>query len=246
MNRFADILREADRRLELPSQVRARILLEMAADLEDLYRHCQDEGLSEPEAEEKARESFSLSDETLAALAEIHTSGLQRFFDQLGKQGSHTWERLVFVILMLFVMATGGISVFSLEVPRNAGPVGWLLIGVTVVAVTVSLGTFYVLFLREQRNLRPLRRVVASVLIMSAADLLTGLYGWWLTINGWLTGFIATEQGNLPQFIDTLLRGSAVVVVALVCVLLTSLLWYVLNTRLVLLEQNEAATLLDL
>ncbi len=246
MNRFADILREADTRLDLPRPVRARIVLEMAADLDDLFAHFTAGGLPPEEAEEKARQAFALSDEALAELAAVHVPAWQRLVDQLSLQGRSRLEKAGLLLLLLFILASGGLSVLSLEIPRAAGPVGWFLVALTGAALVPALRAGVTLFLREERDLRPTRRRVTALLLFSAADLLTGLYGWWLTIYGWVADFPVTSQGGIPLFTRVLARGSAVVVVALVCAILTALIWYLLQERLARLEQAEADLLLQI
>ena len=246
MNPFADILREADRRLDLPRQARARILLEMAADLQDLCAHFQTQGLPPEEAEERARQAFALSDEVLGELAAVHTSGWRRLVDHLSRQGRRPWERAALAALLVFVLAAGGLSVLSLELPRAAGPVGWVLVGLTVATLVPALRAFTALYLREARNLGPVRPLVAGILVFALAELLTGMYGWWLNIYGWLAHFPETSQGGIPLFVETLTRGSAVVVVALVCATITALIWHLLQNRLEALMQLEATALLEI
>jgi hypothetical protein len=246
LNRFADILREADSRLDLPRPVRSRIILEMAADLDDLFHHFRERGLPADEAEERARQAFTLSDGALEELQAIHVPTWQRFVDHLSGQGRRVWERIALVLLLVFILGAGGLSVLSLEIPRAAGPLGWVLVGLTGTALATALRSFADLFLRERRDLRPVRRQVTALLVFCATLLLTGLYGWWLTIYSWLARFPETSKEGIPLFVQTLSRGSAVVVVALVCTILTALMWYLLQDRLSRLEQFEAATLLDL
>ena len=47
MNRFANVLRQARDRLQVPEPSRTRILLEMASDLEDSYQFYLSQGLDE-------------------------------------------------------------------------------------------------------------------------------------------------------------------------------------------------------
>ena len=51
MTRFRDILLRTSDRLELPQPVKSRILLEISADLEDIYDECVSRGMSGEEAE---------------------------------------------------------------------------------------------------------------------------------------------------------------------------------------------------
>ena len=89
MNRFAHVLKHAEDRLRAPEPARTRILLEMAADLEDGYRHYLERGLDEADAARRAEEAFSTSDETLRLLERVHQrsyggSSTTRFFHRVG------------------------------------------------------------------------------------------------------------------------------------------------------------------
>ena len=245
MNRFADILREADRRLDLPQPVRNRIVLEMAADLADLFEHYCTSGLPEEEAEERARESFALGDESLNELVAIHASGFRRFLDQFGEQGRRTWERILFALLLLFVVGVGSSQMFMRDVLRDAGLAGWLVAGLTLAAFAFAIRAFYVLYLKQDGDLRRLGGRLPLILVLGGADILVGVYGGSLGVHAWLRGFHDANGLDLAPLIQTLIRGSALMVLALLCAVLTALMWYFLQMRLARLEQNEVAALLD-
>ncbi len=83
MSRFAGELRETCERLSLPQPTRSRVLLEISADMEDLYHLNRERGLSESEAHTLAVENCDLSYDSLAALTEIHTGPARRILDTL-------------------------------------------------------------------------------------------------------------------------------------------------------------------
>lgn len=56
MNPFNPLLKRINDKLDLSQPAKSRIVLEIAADLEDLYRIYRDRGLSEEEALHKAQE----------------------------------------------------------------------------------------------------------------------------------------------------------------------------------------------
>ena len=58
MTRFAPLLKSINDRLDLPQPTKSRIILEIAADLEDLYQFYQNQGMNESEAAQKAEEKF--------------------------------------------------------------------------------------------------------------------------------------------------------------------------------------------
>jgi hypothetical protein len=245
MNRFADILREADARLDLPPAARARILLEMAADLDDLYDHHRLLGLREEEAEERARQAFALSDEVLADLVDIHASGARRLLDQIGEQARRAWERVACVLLLLSVAMFSGGRIVSVGVVRDAGPVGWLIVAITAVAFAVAAVAFYVLYIREDRDLHRLRTLLPVIIVLGAVDLLVGFYGWWLGFYLWLRTYAVAREHDLELFIITLRDGAALSVVALVCAAIAALMWYVLHARLECVEHDAALALME-
>ncbi len=67
-SRFADIISKTGDRLRLPLPARTRILLEIHADLEDLYEYFRTQGMSDTDAHEEALRRFDLSDAALIAL----------------------------------------------------------------------------------------------------------------------------------------------------------------------------------
>lgn len=245
MNRFADILREADRRLDLPPPVRHRIVLEMAADLEDVFEHYVGRGLPEEEAEERARESFALGDESLDELIEIHTSGFRRFLDQLGEQGRRAWERIVFALLLLFVVGLVATQITARDLLRDAGPGGWIVAALTLAAVAVSIRAFYALYLKQDGDLHRIGDWLPAILVLGGAEILTGVCGWIQGLHAWLRAFDGTDGLDLEPLARTLANGSALAVVALLCALATALLWYVLQARLARLEMCSALALLE-
>jgi hypothetical protein len=60
MARFSSIIRDLNSRLDLPQPARSRVLLEIHADLEDLYEFYLQKGAEAAEAEKMAEERLGL------------------------------------------------------------------------------------------------------------------------------------------------------------------------------------------
>ena len=73
MSRFHSVLSQTGERLHLPKATKSLILVEIAADLEDLFQHYLERGLSEEEAAAKAEEKVDMTDEALVELVQIHS-----------------------------------------------------------------------------------------------------------------------------------------------------------------------------
>ena len=104
MSRFAETLSQTSRRLNLPQHIKSRVVLELAADLEDLYEHYSAQGLTEEEATARALEAAELSDEAIARLVEVHTSPTGRLVERLTERTRTPWERLMLLLIALFLL----------------------------------------------------------------------------------------------------------------------------------------------
>jgi len=104
VSRFATTLSQTSRRLNLPQHIKTRVVLELAADLEDLFEHYSAQGLSEEDATARALEATALSDEAIARLVEVHTSPTGRLVERLAERTRTPWERLMLLLIALFVV----------------------------------------------------------------------------------------------------------------------------------------------
>ena len=65
MSRFTGLLKRTAARLDLPQPTKSHVLLEMAADLEDLFAAYRERGFGEEEAARRVEEKFDASDDAL-------------------------------------------------------------------------------------------------------------------------------------------------------------------------------------
>ena len=101
MSRFNIFLHRTGQRLALPKATRSLILVEIAADLEDLFNHYVQEGLSEDEAAARAEEKVDMSDEALVELVRIH-SDARGWTDRIVRRAQPFWERIAMATIVLF------------------------------------------------------------------------------------------------------------------------------------------------
>lgn len=107
MERFGRVLRRADRELRVREPERSRILLELAADLEDLYREYRSRGLSEDEARCRAEAWLAPDPGALSLLRRLHTPLPGRLLASLSEVGRSRLESLVLTVLALASVAGG-------------------------------------------------------------------------------------------------------------------------------------------
>jgi len=104
MNQFTDLLRNLNSKIDLPQPAKSRIILEIAADLNDTYHLYQKRGLSKTEAANKAREKFELSDEIISDLSSIHTNLFRQWLDRTIGKSQALWEKVLFITIFLFLL----------------------------------------------------------------------------------------------------------------------------------------------
>ena len=123
MTRFSKVLSDADARLAVQEPARSRILLEIAADMEDLHGEYLTRGLSDEAAQAAVVDHFDLSEEVLRELVRVHDVPLERSLEKISGQIRGTWSRVLMVLLALFVTVGSG-SLCS-EATCTGTPAGW-------------------------------------------------------------------------------------------------------------------------
>lgn len=107
MDRFGRALRRVEDRLEVGEPERSRILLELAVDLEGLYRTYRERGCSEEEALKRA-EGWLVPDEgSLGELRRVHAGTPARLLDLLTEIGGSGFATAALTVLSLLVVAGG-------------------------------------------------------------------------------------------------------------------------------------------
>ena len=138
MNRFNQALLGADARLTVPEPARSRILLEIAADMEDLFQECIGRGDSEVEAEARVLEHFDLSDEALGELVRVHDTPLQRSLEKVSGNVRGPGSQLLMAVLALFVTVGSGNLLFRARMYVEASQVVWLLIPILFLGLVLA------------------------------------------------------------------------------------------------------------
>lgn len=120
MSRFSGRLRELSEKLDLPQPDKSHILLEIASDLDDMYRFYREKGLGEEEAVKRAGEKLDLSDEALRELVEIHESGMRKLLGRISEQARSRWERVLLAMAVILIAAYSGRQLLSAQLYARA------------------------------------------------------------------------------------------------------------------------------
>lgn len=99
MTRFSATLRRADAALDLPVSVRARIMAEIASDLEALFEAYRARGLADDEARAKAARVLGVTPEVARELGRLHEPRYRRWTAKLSARGRTTIEQRLVTVL---------------------------------------------------------------------------------------------------------------------------------------------------
>ena len=244
MNRTARILREVDARLDLPQPVKSRILLEMAADLRDMFDACVARGSSEEEAARRVEEDFLVTDEVIAELVRIHENPARRFMRGLSDRVRSRWERAAFAALLLFLVAFAGREAVSERFFTESSVFLWPVLGLSSLVAALSAAKAYSLWIRGDHDPRRLRTGLGTILVIAGAELVVGFYGA-AAESSFSAGKAARDAPNALYYLaEYLLRVCPMLMTSLFAVLFTAILWYLLSEKVERIEVAAAAALL--
>jgi hypothetical protein len=195
MTRFADVLKKAGNSLDVPEHSRRQILLEMASDLDDSYRHFLGQGFEETEAARRAEEAFGTSDEAIRLLARVHRSHLGNFSDRISQQIGTLWAKTLMVVLLLFeiLLALRIISDPSFFV--HPSPFLWPIAVIALAAFLFTAWKLAQIYSRQGFDVRRLRIGLAIPLFFSGASL--AIAGWGFLFH--LQRFFRLNADGAPE-----------------------------------------------
>lgn len=228
MSRFARVLRRVERRLEAPEPERSRILMEVAADLEDLYQAYRERGMEEAEARRRAERWLAPSTTALASLRSVHLPALARLLDRLEGTRRGRIELGAATLVSLAAAAGGIFAALRSGALSPAAPGLWAVAGLGALGLGVGLRRAYRLFVRGDR-LAPGWRRPGRVLAAAAGTAVAGLLAGAVRLI--LAAAPGTTGATRAAFWSEVSAAAGVGALALSVSLLLVLLWLVLRIR---------------
>lgn len=258
MNTFDDVLREVSEQMDLPLDVRRRVLLELAADLEDLRRSGVESGLDDAAARARALEFVDYDPQAVSALAAVHAAAPRRFLEGLSGVARSRGERVVLLLVSLALVQVGGTLCVGGEFVQCAGALAWPVLFVLLATVLAALLGFY------RQRVRGDQRAVAaratwtwltrSMLLQAALGLIAmgiGLSEALAALGEHATDAEVTKSvGDIPEGLLAQLRilrkTTAALALASFGLLVACLLWHRSAQRLHTFEHGELELLRSL
>jgi hypothetical protein len=246
MNRFAPVLQKARDQLRVPEPTRTRILLEMAADLEDSYQFYLSRGHDEAEASRRAEEAFGSSDEALKHLARIHESGVGGIGDRISGQVGRIWEKVLLLVVLIFE------AWFAINVLTQKGfflflsPFVWPIAGLALAALSVTIWKLYQVFSGSGSDVRQLRTGLGVLLFCAGASLAVAGCGFLFHMQRFFrVNWRQAPEALYMNFAGWMMEISSMMTVGLLTAIFIALVWFVLSNLVKRAELREIEALLE-
>ncbi len=258
MNPFKPLLIKINTKLELPQPIKSRIILEIAADLEDAYQSFLHKGMTEQEAAEMAKQKFDLDNHSLHELIRVHQSSFRRWFDHLPTAAQTWWERLILVCLLLFVLISGGITIMNVPLIEEAGPFVWIIFILLIIATVVFLIKIYQIYIKKDHHLTNVKKGLPFLLFISGMTLISCMWGYYWQLYTFreyghiletkMIYLLHTTDESFPQVFTDLINwtiaSSSFIMIGMLAAIVIGFMWYYLMIKVSKIEEAEAAILL--
>jgi hypothetical protein len=241
MSRFNIFLHRMGERLALPKATRSLILVEIAADLEDLFNHYVQEGLSEDEAAARAEEKVDMSDEALVELVRIH-SDARGWTDRIVRRAQPFWERIAMAMIVLFFLGSASLAT-DMRPFAHVTEFIWPIFGILLALVVFFIVQMTRLW--DHPSPRHLRDGLATPLFLGGASLVVGFAGTGIELYRTLMSMAAEPEHAAPLFGRAVIESTTTLAVALLVALCAGVAWFILAGRVARLEDNVARTFLE-
>jgi len=245
MSRFSQVLSDAAARLTVPEPARSRILLEVAADMEDLHRAYLDRGMEAEAAWDAVVEQFDLSDQALRDLALVHDTPLQRSLETLSGPVRASWARVLLGLVALSVLWPSGQLLAQPEIYAEAGLLVWVLLTLVLLGVGIGAWKGYSLLRGGRDWSRDAGRGLGALLALAGIQLALALAGLWIGLYQSALNIRAAPRDALIHLLGWAVNASATLVVSLSGALVLGFIWFFLRARARSLEETAASRLLE-
>jgi hypothetical protein len=246
MSSFTEELRVVAAELDAPRPARARILLELGADLQAMRDALVARGVPAGEARRRALDTLLPAASSLAELARQHRPLYLRLLDCLSDTGRHRFERVVFVAAVLLVLVAGAIGLAGLHLMADPASATPLLLALGAGVVAVGLWKAFQLHVRRDHRLARLRHGLDLLPAAAVAAVVLSLGGVAVDFYGVAGTLEAAAVERAPILLAWLRRDAAMAVLGLLVGAVAIALWVWLSVGIARVEQAEADVLLSL
>jgi hypothetical protein len=251
MKRFVQHLKSIEERLDLPQPLKSRIILEIAADMEDLFNHFKEKGMGDEEAITEVERKMEITEDSLEALSQVHKSGLQRLLDRLDLQTRNRWEKVVLVLTILILAVLSLRSVLAIPMITRSSIFVWPILGIGFMGLTVFFMRSFQLYIARNHEPRSLRRGLPLLLFFAGSSFMIGILGYLMEIlkagkHGILMDYkiiYMISPNRLGPDLDLqslttwMMQSASLIMVSMLVTISMAFLWFILFNKVQRIER---------
>ena len=226
--RFDEALRAAAARLDLPQPDRARILEEIAADLEELGAELVRRGLSADEAEARAVELLAPSEVAVRALVDVHEPRYRWLTRRFSSSVMRRSERLTVLLVTVTALAAAVVPLARSGLPRSPSPFLIPIFSLLAAVLALAGGKAIQLWVEKDHAPERLRSGLRWVFGGSVLAMACAFIGFVFELYALMLGVEASPDRIGPLLVRWILDTSVLLGAGLVTVLVGGLCWFVL------------------
>jgi len=245
MNRFVSTIKMLDEKIDLPQPMKSRILLEISADLNDLFEYYKQKGLSDHEAEQKTQEKFHFDEKSIEELTEVYNTGFYRWLHTITDRTRNRWEKLALVFIILFSLFFVGQVILSSEFFLHSSVFVIPVLTIVFFALILLMIKFYKIYILKDHNIKRLRSNLPSILFLGGATLLVGVLGFFIHLYLTVSMISSDIEKTLSHLIEMMISSSAYLMICLILTIFISILLYILYTKITKIEIAASEYLLN-
>jgi len=253
MKHFTQFLNNLNDKIDLPQPLKSRIILEIAADLNDTYKYYLNSGLPDSEAVKKAKEKFEITDSIIADLSRLHTNLFRQWLEKTIGKTQDIWERILFFLLFAFLILATIFSVLTTPFLSKSSVFAYPLVLFFVAVVLTWSAKFYQLYIKKDHNIKHLNSGIFLFKLFGIAILFSGFAGYFVElyfsggeamIMGPLFIILISDAHTLSLTLEFLIKSSSLMMICMMAILISGLLWFSLMQKIHAIEKAEAEILL--
>ena len=244
MTDFTPELREIAAALDLPGPVRARILLELGGDLDDMRDAMVAGGMAPEEAHRRAVYALLPEPAALAALARQHRPFYQRLADGLADPVRHRLERAGLIAGVATLLTLGLVALGDFDLLIDPAPATLPLLALGAALGGLALWKLFEVHVRRDHRPRRLRRGLGWLPVVATAAIVLALGGVALDLYVVAGHLQADAADQISVLLAWLRRDAAMASLGLIVGSLAIALWIWLSASIARVEQAEADVLL--
>ena len=245
MSRFAETLRQTSERLTIPQPARSRVMLEIAADMDDLYDLYRERGIEDTEAVRRTIEEIDLSDSSLRELSALHSGPVRRLLGRLSDNVISRWEFGLLALLVVFFLLICQRLTDNRRVVADAGLFAWPVMALGIGIAILCLYKFYQLYLKEDHDFRQAGRGLGVLFGSVVALPLLCFTGSWFEAVRLSVGNAGDAHPVAAAVLGWTIQTTALLQIGLSIAVLGALAWFILAGKVGCIEKDEAAILFD-